>query len=274
LEGFRWTEPRDGRPPRLVPTAAPQLLSLAIWPKWGPGAEASLRSLLAQAPPDADVEVLAPASGADLARAIAEAMQPDAGRGVQVRAVDTPPHGTPGAWLAALAEAASGEVVVVCQAGVTLQEDAGALAEIVAWAASPMTGAVTAPIRRGDADPLAGLALEHSAERWRVRSAHAPAEEGRSRPVLAAPAGFLAIRRDKLAMLGGPAAERLPAGGVDLDLGLRLRRLGLPSVLLGAFHATAEGASPPAGELQGAPLAAFDPDELAAAAAAYPAPQD
>jgi hypothetical protein len=201
-------------------------------------------------------------------------MQSKGGQGVQVRAVDTPPHGTPGAWLAALADAASGEVVVVCQAGVKLEAGSDALGEIVAWAASPIAGAVTVPIRRTGAKPLAGLALERSTEGWRVRSAHTTAEEGRSRPVLAAPASFLAIRRDKLAMLGAPAAERLPAGGVDLDLGLRLRRLGLPSILLEAFHADAEGAQPPAGELQGAPLAAFDPDELAAAGAAYPAPLD
>ena len=84
-----------------------------------------------------------------------------------------------------------------------------------------------------------------------MRSAYAAAAEGGSRPVLAAPAAFLAIGRRKLAMLGGPAAERLPAGGVDLDLGLRLRRLGLPSILLGGLEAVADVAPPPAGETQG-----------------------
>ena len=271
LDGFRWAGPQGGRPGRLIPKPAWSLISIGIWPRWGPGAEASLSSLLTQAPPDAALEVLAPAAGADRARALVEAMGLGAGAAVSVRAVDTPPHGTPGAWLAALSDAASGDVVVICQAGVSLRTDAGALEEILAWASSPMAGAVTVPIQRAAAPPLAGLALERSAQGWRVRTAHAPSEEGLSRPVLAAPAGFLAIGRRKLAMLGGPAAERLPAGGVDLDLGLRLRRLGMTSILLGGLGAEAEGAQPPAGEIQGVPLAAFDPDELAAAAA-FPAP--
>ena len=274
LEGFRWAEPQGGRPGRLIPKRSPDLLTIAIWPKWGPGAETSLRSLLAQALPDVAVEVLAPASGADRARALADAMGLGGGSGLSVRAVDTPQFGTPGAWLAALASCASGEAVIVCQAGVSLRDDPGALAEIAAWACSPMAGAVTAPIRRGGKSPLAGLALERSAEGWRARSAHSQALDGLSRPVLAAPASFLAIGRDKLAMLGEPAAQRLPAGGVDLDLGLRLRRLGLPSVLLGGLAAESEAAPTPAGEIHGVPLAAFDPDELAAAAAAYPAPRD
>ena len=274
LEGFRWAEPAGGRPARLVPKASLGLLTIAIWPGWGPGAEASLRSLLAQAPAGVAVEVLAPAGGADRARGAVQALGDDAASGVTVRAVDTPQHGTPGAWLAALAAAASGEVVIICQAGVILGSDAGALEEIVAWASSPMTGAVTVPIRRANAPPLAGLALARAADGWSARSAHIAAEEGRSRPVLAAPAAFLAISRSKLARLGEPAAERLPAGGVDLDLGLRLRRLGLPCVLLGGIEAQAGPPPPPAGEIAGAPLAAFDPDELAAAAAAFPALRD
>ena len=271
LDGFRWAEPQGGRPGRLIPIHSPGLITLAIWPKWGAGAEASLRSLLAQAPPDTAVEVLAPASGADRARALVEAMGLAGESGVSVRAVDTPPFETPGAWLAALANAASGEAVIVCQSGVSLGGDPGALGEIAAWACSPMAGAVTIPIRRDGARPLAGLALERSAEGWRLHSAHVQAEEGLSRPVLAAPASFLAIGRSKLAMLGEPDSQRLPAGGVDLDLGLRLRRLGLPCILLGGLAAEAHGAPPPAGETQGVPFAAFDPDELAAAAAAYPA---
>jgi len=275
LDDFRWAAPEGGRPGRLIPKHAPGLISLAIWPKWGPTAEASLRSMLTQLPRDAAVEVLAPASGADRARALAEAMGLDAEAGVSVRAVDTPPFATPGAWLAALVSAASGEAVIVCQAGVSLGDRAGGLGEIVAWACSPMAGAVTVPIHRTGARPLAGLALERSAEGWRTRSAYVETEDGLSRPVLAAPAGFLAIGRDKLAMLGEPAAHRLPAGGVDLDLGLRMRRLGLPSILLGGLAAEAAvGAPSPAGEIQGVPLAAFDADELAAAAAAYPAPGD
>ena len=88
--------------------------------------------------------------------------------------------------------------------------------------------------------------------------------------MLAAPAAFMAVARDKLAMLGGPADDRLPAGGADLDLGLRLRRIGLANLLLG--HLEAETDITPSGEIRGTALAAFDPAELAAAAAAYPAP--
>ena len=118
---------------------------------------------------------------------------------------------------------------------------------------------------------MAGLALQRTSRGWAAVSDFSPELEGRSRPVLAAPAAFLAIGRERLAMLGGPADARLPAGGADLDLGLRLRRLGLASVLLGHLRAEADPGVRPAGELGGAALAAFDAAELAAAADAYPA---
>ena len=91
--------------------------------------------------------------------------------------------------------------------------------------------------------------------------------------MLAAPAAFMAVARDKLAMLGGPADDRLPAGGADLDLGLRLRRIGLDNLLLGDLQAEADPGVTPSGEIRGAALAAFDPADLAAAAAAYPSPR-
>jgi hypothetical protein len=261
----------EPRPAPVVPTHTTRLFSVGIWPAWGAAAEASLRSLLHQAPEGMDVEVLAPAAGADQARALVATL----GRaGLSVRNVDEPPLGTPGAWLAALTAAASGEVVIVCQAGVRLDPAAGAVTEIAAWASSPLAGAVTVPIRRRGAAPLAGLALGRTAEGWASRSAFNPGLEGLSRPVLAASASFLAIGRDKLAMLGEAAAERLPAGGVDLDLGLRLRRLGLACVLLGHLPAEGPEDADTAGEVAGAALAAFEADELAAAHAAYPAPGD
>ena len=111
LDGFRSLGRTPGRPRRPIDSKVVcRLISLAIWPRWGPGAEASLGSLLAQAPPGAAVEVLAPAAGAERARALAEAMGSGDAGNVSVRAVDTPPHGTPGAWLAALSDAASGDV--------------------------------------------------------------------------------------------------------------------------------------------------------------------
>jgi hypothetical protein len=261
--------PEEARPERQVPSHTPGFLSIGIWPAWDESASASLRSLLQQTPDSIDIEVLAPAEGADGARDLVQTL----GRGgVLVRGVDAPAQATPGGWLAALTAAASGEVVIVCQGGVRLDGPAGALEEIAAWASSPLVGAVTAPIRRGGAETLAGLALERTPDGWAARSAFAPGLEGMNRPVLAAPASFLAIGRDKLAMLGEAAAERLPAGGVDLDLGLRLRRLGLASVLLGHLSAEAPEGLDLADGIAGVALAAFDPDELAAASAAYPAP--
>ncbi len=164
--------------------------------------------------------------------------------------------------------------MLICQAGVRLDDAAGGLLEIAAWASAPNVGAVTVPIRRGDGRHLAGLALERTPAGWSARSAFTEALHGHRRPVLAAPAAFLAIGRDKLAMLGGVDAARLPAGAADLDLGLRLRRIGLPCVLLGELAADAGAGVSLAGEATGPALAAFDPAELAAAACAYPAPPD
>ena len=270
LDGYRWARAARGRPARLIPTHTPRLLSIGVWPAWSDAAEASLRSLLLQAPADMDIEVLAPAAGGDRARACAETL----GRGgVLVRNVDAPAPGTPGGWLAALTGAAAGEAVIVCQAGVQLDEAGGSVEEIAAWACSPLTGVITAPIRQAAAC-LAGLALERTREGWAARSAFTPGLDRESRPVLAASASFLAIGRDKLAMLGEVAADRLPHGGADLDLGLRLRRLGLASVVLGHLGASASADTALTGRISGAALAAFDADDLAAAAAAYPAPGD
>ena len=262
-------EPPGASPASTAPGPAAERLSLAIWPGWSAEAAASLESLLAGTPAAARVEVLVAADGADQARGIVAATGM-AGR-IAVHAVDPPAGDTPGGWLAALAAAASGEVAIVCQAGVRLAEGPGSLEQIAAWAGSAGVGAVTIPVAGGET-VLAGLALKRTAEGWATVSAFSPGYEGRSRPVLAAPAAFLAIGRERLAMLGGPADARLPAGGADLDLGLRLRRLGLANVLLGQFRAETGADVRPAGPLDGAALAAFDAAELAAAADAYPAP--
>ena len=252
-----------------TPGPAPERLSLAIWPGWSDAAAASLKALLAGAPATGRLEVLVAAAGADQARAIAHAA--GSGGSILVHAVDPPAGDTPGGWLAALAAAASGEVVIISQAGIRLTAGAGGLEQIAAWAASTGVGAVTIPIAGGEI-PLAGLALKRTGDGWAAISAYSPALDGRSRPVLAAPAAFLAIGRERLAMLGGPAYARLPAGGADLDLGLRLRRLGLANLLLGHLRAEAGPDVLPAGELRGPALAAFDAAELAAASDAYPAP--
>jgi hypothetical protein len=269
LDAYRWADPQAGRPGRLIPRYTPDRLSLAIWPDWSADAELSLAALLDQAPPDLQIEVLVSAAGAEEARGRIKA--PAA---VSVRAVDAPAAGTPGAWLNVLAGAASGEVVVICQAGVRLGDAPVGLEEISAWASAPTTGAATVPIRSGHGVPLSGLALGRTEAGWSADSAFAAELDGRSRPVLAAPAAFLAIGRDKLAMLGGVDSDRLPAGAADLDLGLRLRRIGLPCVLVGGLAAEAGTGVGLAGRASGAALAAFDAAELAAAADAYPAPPD
>ncbi len=252
----------------ISPGSAPERLSLAIWPGWSEAAAASLESLLARAPAPARLEVLIASAGAHQARALADAARTPGS--VPVHAVDPPAEDTPGGWLASLAAAATGDVAIICQAGVRLAGGADSIEQIAAWAGAPGVGAVTIPIA-GGSPPLAGLALQRTSRGWAAVSDFSPELEGRSRPVLAAPAAFLAIGRERLAMLGGPADARLPAGGADLDLGLRLRRLGLASVLLGHLRAEADPGVLPAGELGGAALAAFDAAELAAAADAYPA---
>jgi hypothetical protein len=90
--------------------------------------------------------------------------------------------------------------------------------------------------------------------------------------VLGAPAAFLAVGRDKLAGIGGFDGERLGEAAA-LGLGLRLRRAGASSVLIGDLKAAWAGPGRPAGESGGAALAAFDAAELAAAACAFPAPE-
>ncbi len=229
-------------------------------------AASSLEALIAQAGRSLDLEILVDASGADEARRLAATL----GREAMVRAVDAPASGTAGAWLAALTGAASGEAVVLCQAGVRLGQAPGAVDRIAAWAMLPGVGTVTVEVS-GAGDPLAGLALTRSENGWAARSAFVAELKGIDRPVLGAPAAFLAIGRDRLAMLGGPAGSRPSAGGVDLDLALRLRRIGLCGVLLGGLAAQADAGLELCGEISGAALAAFDPAELAAAAAAWPA---
>ena len=264
----RYAAAPSERPSAAAAQARVDRISVAVWPAWSPSAAASLRTLIAGAGPEAELELLVHGPGAEDARLLAQALD----RQVTVRAVDAPAAGTVAGWLASYAAAASGEVVILCQAGVTLGGAPGTLDRIAGWAAAPGVATVTVPIRH-PGGVLAGLALARSDAGWAATSAFAPELAGLDRPVLAAPAAFLAIGRDRLASLGGPADGRLPAGGAELDLALRLRRIGLFGVLLGELDAEAVAETPLAGELSGAPLAAFDPAELAAAAAAWPAPQ-
>ena len=163
--------------------------------------------------------------------------------------------------------------MVFCRSGVTLQDKSDALSSLAAWACHPLAASATVEIAAQEATtPLAGLSVRAGRGGWEAVSAFAPALQGQARPVLASPAALMAVSRARLAAVEGFDGERFPEDGCDLDLALRLRREGLASVLLGGITASAPAAclTPP----QLAPaLALFDPDELAAAADAYPAPQ-
>ena len=87
-------------------------------------------------------------------------------------------------------------------------------------------------------------------------------------PVLAAPAAFMVIARARLAAAGGFDDRRFPEAGADLDLGLRLRRMGFASLLLGGGTAASDrDVLPAAGPAE---FAGLEAAELAAAAHAYP----
>ncbi len=257
LSGMAWRGAPG--PGRIVPTAVPSRISLAVWPGDEGVAPGCLRALVA-AGEGLEIELVLPD----------DAEAPD---GVQARRVAAPAHGGAGAWMRALSEAAGGEVVAICRGDLTLEGPAGALAELAAWALHPLAGAVTIDIRQGE-DRLAGLALERDrgaeGAHWAVASAFRQQREGGSRPVLAAPSAFLVVGRARLAALGGVDAERFPGDGADLDLGMRLRAAGASSVLLGHLGATARTAwrAPVAAD-----LAPFDPAELAGAHRAYPKPR-
>jgi len=237
----------------FVPEAAAGRLTLAVWPGEPDAWLATVRALVLAAP-DSDLELLAPPGLADRLQT---------GRPVEVRPID-PPEAGEGRWLRLLGEAATGDAVVICRAGVRPPSSLGALA---AWALSPWCGAATAQLD-APGGPLAGLALSRDGGRWSLASAFDPAFAGRSRPVLAAPAAFMVVSRAGLAAAGGFDDLRFPQGGGDLDLGLRLRRMGLAALLLGGPAAAAEAPLQPAAAP--AAFAGFDPAELAAAALAYP----
>ncbi len=266
LTGYGWAQADHGAPARLVPAGAIQRLTLAVWPGWDEDARASLASLLAAAPA-CEIEVLAPAGQDQSASAGLAAIAP--GR-VRARAFDPPAGGGAGAWLRALGEAASGEVVVICRSGVRLDEVSGPLDELALWALSPLAGAASMPVETANG-MLAGLRVERTSAGWRAGSAFDAGQAGRARPVLGAPAGLMVVSRARLASLGGFDDRRFPAAGADLELGLGLRRLGQAAVLLGWARASGPPGLAAAAQIKGTALAPFDPGELAAAAAAYPA---
>ena len=264
LDGLVWREGEGGRTARLVPARFAERITLAVWPAADAAAQTSLLSLLEQAPPGVEIELLSSAEGLAPLRALVAA----AAAQVTIRAVDAPQSGGAGLWLRALGDAASGEVVLLARSGVRWEPKPHGLEELAAWCLSPRVGAATVALHGEGATPLSGLGLSRTGEGWRVGSAHDPACEGQARPVLATPAAFTALSRARLTAVGGADDLRFPGAAADLDLGLRLRRAGWCSVLLGDLSASWSGGAVLA---EGSDLAPFDPAELAAAAAAFPA---
>jgi hypothetical protein len=260
LQGLAWREPAQGRPARLVPSGMAGRITLAAWPAGGPEAQASLESLAARAPAETEIELLAAPGDIDPLQARL------GGRaGLSIRAADAPVRGGAGAWLRALGEAASGEVVILVRAGVLMGDAPHGLEELAAWCLHPLAAAATVALDAAE-ERVAGLGLAFGPQGWRAGAA--PAGDRKARPVLAAPAAFLAVSRARLAAVGGIDDARFPDRAADLDLGLRLRRAGWSSLALGDLAAAWSGRAATA---QGADLAPFDPAELAAAAAAFPA---
>ncbi|HEX8232972.1 MAG TPA: hypothetical protein VF559_06485 [Caulobacteraceae bacterium] len=244
----------DTREPAEPPTLA--RVTVAVWPEWSETAKRTLLDVLG-ALSGMEVEVLVPAS-ADIAleevRASADC--------VLARKVDVPAAGGAGVWLKRLSEAATGEAVLLCRAGLSLSPGAP-LASMARWALSPLAGAVTGTVLT-EAGPAAGLTVGRGPVGWRA----VPIEKQGNAPVLAAPGAFMAVARGKLAAVGGFDAERFPGDAADIDLCLRLRRMGWSSLALSDVRASA-GEPVPTDE--GAAMALLDPAELAAAAEAYPA---
>lgn len=244
--------------PSIDPPALASL-TLAVWPTWSEAADRTLLATCA-ALPEASIEVLIPLDAPD---ALVERLRSDHGR-VFPRRVDLPANADAGMSLRRLSEAATGEVVLSCHAGLSLETGAD-LQWMTRWALAPNVGAVTGSVATS-IGVCNGLTVNRTRKGWRLAPAAAVAERA---PILAAPAAFMAVSRAKCAAVGGVDAVRFPDEGADLDLCLRFRRLGWFSLAMADVRASAAEAI-----LWGEnyiPLALIDPAELAAAASCYPA---
>jgi hypothetical protein len=241
---------------RLAPARAAERITIGVWPADDGEAIEALAQLAAQAP-QAELELL---TLPETVAALRERLGPDAAR-CSIRPIDPPANGGEGAWLRVLSEAASGEAVVLAGAGVRLS---GGLEELAAWSLHPLVGAATLELEDASGRRLGGLGLARDGSGWRAGAAHGSGYA----PVLAAPAALLAVGRSRLAAVGGVDDRRFPGRGADLDLALRLRRAGWHGLRLAGSPARTASLPP---DLKGSELAAFDPAELAAAAAAFPA---
>ena len=265
LDSFVWVHGDGTGPGRLAPTRRAKRISLAVWPQAGTAHHSAIDALVAGAW-DAEIEILTLAGPSpDQVARWRELTGANRDR-LTVRTIDPPASGATGAWLSSLGQAASGEVVVFCHAGVR-PPPGDALAELAAWSLSPLVGATTLNLRPPSGRLLAGLALARAGANWALTSGFDPARVGQPRPILAAPSEFMLLSRAKLAAFGGFDDRRFPDQGAEFDLALRLRRAGHAAVLLGESATSVEELAP---RWDAAGLAGFDAAELAAAADAYP----
>jgi hypothetical protein len=232
--------------PLLWPRQGADSLSLGLWRGWERSGLPALTALLAE-DFSGGIEILVPTGGREetgqvrlaAARALA------AGKAnVTCRLVDAPLEDSGGGdanICAALARAATGAALILAEAGV--QPAPGTLAEILAWAMHPDTGAVGISPAGPDGSVFSGGAL--LLDRRRVGPA-----AGQAVAVDAVSPRFLAIATRKLVSVGGLDSGRFQGGSATLDLGLRLARYGYTSLLLG--HLAAQAPSDWAAEENGA----------------------
>ena len=219
----------------LAPAAAPQRVTLAVWSGWKQSERGALRALLSGCS-GLQVEVLVP-SGVSVEEV--EALAPNHLGSLAIKRIDLPHDLGDGLVWRLMSQAATGQVVVLCHGDVRLKRPE-ALSQICAWAMAPRIGAVTIEIQSAKRGSLAGLAIVKGANGLEVVNGNQASAGGHSRTITAAPAAFLAVSRESLVAAGGFDSERLPRALADVDLSLRLHRIGRVSILLAGAAAIAD----------------------------------
>jgi hypothetical protein len=212
---------------------------VAVWSGWSERPPPALESILGQAA-GFQVEVLTPVSSTAKAWEV-ELRQAHGERlaGLTVRQVDGMDGSAHQRWRAA-AGAATGEFLILSDGATRLEGD-GALPALAGWAAAPGVGAVTLPVS-AEGKTVAGVAFFDDRAGGVAAAQDGEPSGGASFAAAATPL-LMAISRRALQRADGFAGA---GDGADLDLALRLRRLELFTVVLGAFQArtSAEALSP------------------------------
>jgi len=242
--GLRWIQlpallsngPESPLPALPPPPQPPRRISLAVWSGWDAGVPPALERLVSSCQA-CEVEVLVPAAVDDTVEAGLRAKASDALLTLSIRRVDAALSGGI-ANLRALGEAATGQVVVLCHGEVLIPEQGSALAEACAWAHHRRIGAVTVEIASEDEQPvLAGVTVARLGASLRLASTFDSDQQGRPRPMLAAPALFMVVSRAGLAAVGGFDDRCLGPEAAALDLSLKLRSVGRVAAVLGQHRA-------------------------------------